>query len=223
MYKIQDLKTGIIYNSKAAYFKEKHSWVGSKIPSLMIDQYLAKHSTEYTFIEKIPQTVAGKYGYHGIKEVAKINNHVLVATDNIEFNIFLKQKSTEVAKMPSEYVKHVDTSKSNCRKIWELEDLDLRKECADFYTLYDLTIDHSDDAYLMSIYKEKRNYLAKQFANYLDMAVGGELRHCMNLSNFLKVVEKTQLRSGGRHEAWLEWKNIRNNRGIEATQTVSKR
>jgi len=58
--------------------------------------------------------------------------------------------------------------------VWNIDtSLDLAKEAADFYLLYDLSLDGQDNG----LFAEKVTFLCQQFSAYTDMALGGELRH----------------------------------------------
>lgn len=104
--------------------------------------------------------------------------------------------------------------------------LDLAKECADFYTLYDLSLDFAD---VKDAFNVKRDMLAGQFANYIDMAVGGEVRHAagrvknkddiMIKAPILKLIMSGAL-PHNRSAAWRYWKIVRQEKGLEALRQV---
>ncbi len=110
---------------------------------------------------------------------------------------------------------------------WNLDaKLDLKRECADFYALYDLSLDFEDVA---DVFKGKRDLLAAQFANYIDMAVGGEFRHAahkvynqqalVGKAPIIQLVINGQL-PADRSACWRHWKQVRKERGLDALRQV---
>ena len=124
---------------------------------------------------------------------------------------------------------HYDEDASWVKK-WELDNMNLTEQCADFYVLEDLTIDYDD---VKERLETKSDYLAGQFSRYLDMAVGGEFRHChgsangVDLAAFKKrsklhelIVGKVGYSGKGRYQVWEDWYDIRNEYGLEALEVV---
>jgi hypothetical protein len=80
-------------------------------------------------------------------------------------------------------------------------------------------------------YQEIRNYLTTQFAAYLDMVVGGEIRHAAArpsvLSETAKPLRDALKRTGGiplpadRATCWWYWRRFRERHGTVALQWVS--
>lgn len=106
--------------------------------------------------------------------------------------------------------------------------LNLGKECADFYTLYRLNLDFSDAPGVADAYEGQLARLKVQFSNYLDMAIGGELRHSKNKAQRLDAIlgknpgaykmikEVMQYAGQGRGTAWESWRHTRDHYGLEA-------
>jgi len=70
-------------------------------------------------------------------------------------------------------------------KFWDLKrDLPLSQLAADFYLILDTEIDNPYDVELQAKKQQLCALLSNQFSRYLDMAVGGELRHADNQSSF---------------------------------------
>ena len=149
---------------------------------------------------------------------------------------YLKQKEygykvvVSVAVLKEKHNDHYDgfhAEKKAAIKDWGLDaGLDLAKECADFYTLYDLSLDFDD---VKDAFNVKRDMLAAQFANYIDMAVGGEVRHAagrvknkediMPQAPILKLIMSGAL-PHNRSAAWRYWKIVRQEKGLEALRQV---
>ncbi len=196
--KIKDLNTGKIYPSKYAAFKDlnpEYRWNLS-------------YSYQVKWLKHHPNLII--CGAHPIQSHPSVYT---IKTDNIQFDISLTAQKQQSEIKSSHTTISESTVNQDFAKIWGLEKMNLINECADFYTLYDLTIDHSDDEYIMSIFKSKRDHLSKQFASYLDMIIGGELRHCKNFGSFFQIKGSFR-REGERHAVWSEWKNIRNQQGL---------
>jgi len=105
-------------------------------------------------------------------------------------------------------------------KLWDIDpDFALPDNAANFYVLYDLALDGLDEG----LFKPYAKDLAERFARYVDMAVGGEVRHSVReiASQVASPVEEVmQNLHGGRSEAWLTWFRIRQYYGIEALRTA---
>lgn len=110
---------------------------------------------------------------------------------------------------------------------WDLNPmLNLNVECADFYALYDLSLDFVD---VEAQFRVKRDMLTAQFAHYIDMAVGGEFRHAahrvdnkealMKKAPLIKLVMNGKL-PAERSAAWRSWKKIRGEQGLDALRQV---
>lgn len=103
--------------------------------------------------------------------------------------------------------------------------LKLSEWAADFYTLYYLTLDHPD---VKEMFEEYKEILLVQFVNYVDMALGGELRHASHRATGIsKVRGLSPLHNkiigamigsdaSGRQNAWRKWRIIRDEHGLEA-------
>lgn len=103
---------------------------------------------------------------------------------------------------------------------WGLaSDMNLKRTAADFYLLYDLSIDEQDEGK----FSQLMAWVLPQFARYTDMAVGGEIRHSLHkvkaksampkpLRDALKTGELPQ----NRHTAWHNWKFFRQKYGTIA-------
>jgi hypothetical protein len=125
----------------------------------------------------------------------------------------------------------VSIESTNVAKIWGLKPLNLLRECADLYVLYDLSLDFND---VLPKLEEKLDFLADQFSKYLDMALGGEFRdgfgHCSNWEDLMTSRDLTILRymkegkfpheSSEREKAQIAWKNVREELGMKALEEV---
>jgi len=149
---------------------------------------------------------------------------------------YLKQKEygykvvVSVAVVKEKHNDHYEgfhAEKKAAIKDWGLDaGLDLARECADFYALYDLSLDFAD---VKDAFNEKRDMLAGQFANYIDMAVGGEVRHAagrvknkeaiMSQAPILNLIMSGAL-PHNRSAAWRYWKIVRKEKGLEALRQV---
>ena len=107
-------------------------------------------------------------------------------------------------------------AKSNSSKYlnqdWKLVQLNLRQEAADWYLLYELTLDFED---VKPEFDERTKKLAKQFASYLTAASGGELRHIKHSDDAVKKFPKRMQQlacklfdTGDRRTAWKIWRKI---------------
>ena len=128
------------------------------------------------------------------------------------------QHTVGKSKVGSEY-------QETCEKWGVNPNLVLTEWCADFYTLYFLALDHEDVKPKFEEYKEQ---LLVQFVNYIDMALGGELRHSKTRATgtvkikgmspiHQKILAEMQEASAyGRAPAWDKWRGIRDKYGLEA-------
>jgi len=97
-------------------------------------------------------------------------------------------------------------------------DRDIAQAAADFYLLEALA-NIKGDALAVDLLAAHEKRLAEEFATYLDMAVGGELRYAKRylselpteLEPFFREVSDT-----GRGKAWLVWTVIRRKFGLDA-------
>lgn len=97
-------------------------------------------------------------------------------------------------------------------------DKDLARAAADFYILEALA-NLRADAWAVQRLAEHERTLAAEFAEYLDMAIGGELRYAKRyldelpseLAPYFSEVSET-----GRGKAWLVWGVIRRKFGLDA-------
>jgi len=152
---------------------------------------------------------------------------------------------------------HVKASKPpepslNTREVmkqWELDmSLHLETLAADFYTLLNLSLDLPEEPLIVIPLKRVTNLLATQFSAYLDMVIGGELRHAQgNVSsgeenrygdplNYdcvsdmpLSVTAKEILEAfssfsdmEGRNYVWKEWQGIRKKLGMDALKAAKE-
>jgi hypothetical protein len=123
---------------------------------------------------------------------------------------------------------HYDSSEKWV-KVWKLDNLKLVNEAADFYCLYDLSLDFDD---VEPLFAKKRDYLEGQFSRYVDMAVGGEFRHCHG-SVYVEEVNKFRkksplhelivgkhMKNGSRFGVWVDWFDVRKEYGLDALKVV---
>lgn len=97
-------------------------------------------------------------------------------------------------------------------------DRDLSQAAADFYLLEHLSMVKQDRWAAIRL-DEHEQSLAREFSQYLDMAIGGELRYAKRyleelpkeLEPFFREVSET-----ARGKAWLVWTIIRRKFGLEA-------
>jgi hypothetical protein len=102
---------------------------------------------------------------------------------------------------------------------------DLAEAAADFYVLELLTARNDADAARMLA--EFETHLAREFACYLDMAVGGELRYAMRhlgkealpteLACFFREIDP-----GERGMAWMAWTVVRRVLGLRALELAAQ-
>lgn len=106
-------------------------------------------------------------------------------------------------------------------ELWDVHPmLNLSEACAAFYLTMDLDIDGLDTE---NTYKEIETYLTRQFSNYTDMVVGGELRHAAHkvkakaeIPTRIAHALKSVLLVPSRSEAWLAWYHLRRTYGVQA-------
>lgn len=131
-------------------------------------------------------------------------------------------------------------------KQWKLNKaLKLETLAADFYTLIDLQCDYPDEPKVNEPLAELTTLLADQFSAYLDMVIGGELRHTwentidpnrgyddeqyesiddMPISQMAQGILKGFIPYGsfkGRDFVWREWQAIRKKLGIDALKAAT--
>jgi hypothetical protein len=102
---------------------------------------------------------------------------------------------------------------------------DLAEAAADFYVLELLTA--RDDAGAAKMLAAFEGSLAREFACYLDMAIGGELRYAMqhlgkealpdDLACFFREIEP-----GERGMAWMAWNVVRRVLGLRALELATE-
>lgn len=103
-------------------------------------------------------------------------------------------------------------------------DKDLARAAADFYLLENLA-NLRGDAWAATRLDEHEQSLAKEFAEYVDMAIGGELRYAKRyldelpgeLEPFFREVSDT-----ARGKAWLVWTVIRRKFGLRALELADE-
>ena len=147
-------------------------------------------------------------------------------TKKIQFEVSYAKKATPVLDIGIASIESDEVA-----KIWGLVPLNLLRECADLYVLNDLSLDFED---VKLKFEEKRDFLAEQFARYLDMALGGELRdgfhYCSNWQSLMESRNLTILKyirdgkipheSYQRSEAQIAWKTVREGLGMKALEEV---
>lgn len=97
-------------------------------------------------------------------------------------------------------------------------DRDVARAAADFYLLENLAM-VKEDRWANIRLADHEHALAKEFAEYLDMAVGGELRYAKRyLEELPKELEPffREVSDTGRGKAWLVWTVIRRKYGAKA-------
>lgn len=123
-----------------------------------------------------------------------------------------------------------------CAKLWGIGlNLKLKELACDYYLLLDTEVDHPYDSDLLAELERIEALLADQFARYLDMAIGGELRHAMRQSvprgnicekkhKYSKTHDKLMAyldselddRKKARTHGWESWHTVRKTYGINA-------
>ena len=212
--KVKYLPNGNLYQTKVDAFKAFNSSLEATVANKA--KFFQQHKYDFEFLNEAFQKGKKAKGVSWLESTKETKSSCFqLKTDNIQFEISLTiQKQQEKI-----HISSGTPNKDVGREIWNLEKMNLIQECSDFYVLYDLTIDHSDDAFLMSMFNSKRDYLAKQFSSYLDMAIGGELRHCKNFSTFFSKTDNFYWETN-RHQAWEGWRKVRNQQGIDAIKTA---
>ncbi len=106
-------------------------------------------------------------------------------------------------------------------KLWNVDDtLNLVTLAADFYLLYDLSLDERDEGRFAPLLA----MLTEQFVHYTDMIIGGEVRHVRSCWNGTTKLPKeltaaffgTKEESASRPIAWMKWKDFRAEHGVNA-------
>jgi outer membrane protein insertion porin family len=134
----------------------------------------------------------------------------------------IKSVTEHVEEMPT--VSPINTTFSKATMIWDIDkEMVLIQECADFYLLSDHVAQHPEDKYAQSVYRYHLKKLDRQFTAYLDMSIGGELRHSKELSHYLKSAGmKLRATKINRAGGWTQWKEIRDNMGLEALERAAQ-
>lgn len=113
-----------------------------------------------------------------------------------------------------------DTRTVAC-KLWNVHaETDIAKEAMNFYTAWGVARIH-DDKQAIAILEKQVDRLAGEFSRYFDLALGGELRHCMVYNGAYKDRIPKWLQAEypcrqARPCAWLRWKDVRDEYGISA-------
>ena len=233
--KYQEVQAGLLISANSAYYHLNWMAVNGKAKKLNKFFYKVLPATKITADNIIPEVFSGyskkqaltsgqkwiaaknKELFHAAQTAPKIISQM--TTSKLHFEIIDSNKTFKASLLPE----------GLWRKQWELEDLNLQRECADFYTAYDICTNGEQgvrELYLNPMVAR----LAKQFASYLDMAVGGELRHCShtigNLNAWIsksdthKAVLGKAKSTGGRHAMWSEWKQMRDALGLDALKVA---
>jgi len=103
-------------------------------------------------------------------------------------------------------------------------DKDLTAAAADFYLLENLANVRGDSWAAIRL-AEQETALAREFAEYLDMAIGGELRYAKRyLEELPKELEPffREVSDTGRGKSWLVWTVIRRKFGIRAIELAEE-
>lgn len=134
----------------------------------------------------------------------------------------IKLVTEHVEEMPT--VSPINATFSKATKIWDIDkEMVLIQECADFYLLSDHVAQYPEDKYAQSVYRYHLKKLDRQFTAYLDMSIGGELRHSKELSHYLKSAGmKLRATKINRAGGWAQWKEIRDNMGLEALERAAQ-
>ena len=147
-------------------------------------------------------------------------------TKKVQFEVDYTKKPTVIPDVGT-----ISIESPEVAEIWGLKPLNLLRECADLYVLYDLSLDFDD---ISPKFKEKLDFLADQFSRYLDMALGGEFRdgfgHCSNWESLMNSRDLTILKymkegkfpheSYEREKAQIAWKKVREELGMKALEEV---
>ena len=180
---------------------------------------LEQVKTEYTITGKIE---AANKSIFSIPKIPKFSSD---PTKKVQFEIeYAKPKPKIVPDVKPDFI-----SSSVVSKTWDMVPLNLLRECADLYILYDLSLDFDE---VKPMFGNKLDFLADQFSRYLDMAIGGEVRdgwtHCKNWE-YLRDVKHLKILhyltngiiphgSYQRAEAQVAWKKVRDEMGIKALE-----
>ena len=195
------------------------AWVAIK--KLLNEGVIAKkNGFYYSVLKEIPEVKST----NGVSFSKTTSSKIKSTKTLVKLNYILKTKSLKftLSDQPKPYKVPSETD-DEWVELWGIDrNIKLSRECADFYTLYDLSLDHEE---VKPEFQVKCDFLAEQFTNYLDMAIGGELRHgkgqCSNLSEVEKsgtyIVKYIKSSSNGtRHSAWANWKKIRKTLDLDA-------
>lgn len=109
---------------------------------------------------------------------------------------------------------------------WQLDkNISLPRLAADFYLLYQLSIEDADPK---GVFKVHLEYLEAQFSRYTDMAVGGEVRHTTGsvsdslVSPPLRMALQNGTLPRSRNSSWHGWRKFRLRFGTAALQWAEK-
>jgi hypothetical protein len=115
-----------------------------------------------------------------------------------------------------------DDERLVAEEYWGLNSwVSLTREASDWYLLLSVWLDEKDTE---GLFLRATNRLAKMFAKYAVMVIGGELRYtCSHVSNVDEVVPQELYSSLSRHfrgvsrsEAWAAWSAFRESHGTNA-------
>ncbi len=116
-------------------------------------------------------------------------------------------------------------------------EMNLKQEAADFYLLYDLSIDFP--GFKLQV-NEKAAYLATQFSGYMIMAIGGEVRHAKDgiktarcpakiwyeadqIKGEIAALIEKEMGAWGvlpRSSFWFAWRKLYKKHGLELLETA---
>lgn len=120
----------------------------------------------------------------------------------------------------------VNTRNAAC-KLWDIhQDMAVHVEAMNFYTAWSIARYYEDEEAVVILNKQVER-LTREFADYFELAIGGELRHTMVYNSGLKDNIPKWLRNEfpcckARPCAWLRWKGIRDEYGISALRDAVK-
>lgn len=113
-----------------------------------------------------------------------------------------------------------DTRDIAC-KLWGVDQsLNIANEAMNFYVTWGVARLHEDKK-AIKLLEAQVDRLSKQLAAYFDLALGGELRHCMVYNGqykdrIPKWLQKEYPCRQARPCAWLRWKDVRDEFGLDA-------
>lgn len=186
--------------------------------------------------------IKNEYDWTVIKpKPAKTIEHTVLKTDTLKFTLTDSTKKeykdkpepTKQSK-PKKYVTFDESVDE-----WKLDrNMKLETECADFYILWVIAQDYPM-SYAVVDFEQHKDKLAKQFEAYLDMAIGGEVRHSVKQTfndknrsldklenksaahrNIISRIRSGEL-TGDRYSAWSEWRKIREQFGLDALKVAA--